>query len=1644
MDKANQASPLSTGGAGTIIEYRLAGNLFARLLCGKTMLGLSDITRVRLQGATAGHTLDDIVIFKGAANTPRLETQVKRTVSPVPSDKEFVSVIEQCLRGLNDHSADVSSGDVQFGLAAAEPVNQLKQLRELTELARAHIDYPSLRTTLVPNVTAKNVCDRYNKVKQTIVEALEPQNKTLDDDELNTLTHRLLKALRVWCIEVEADGRDTQNAINDLAKIVPQGVHANNVLTHLVAIAEEVGLRAGTVDAASLRVMLAQRGIALSADPQKRQDLATLQVNSERYLQGIRRTIGSSLHLPRTQAVSKIIEITTKDVLTLLSGPPGVGKTALMSEAMLELAKTEANTVIGLSLTGRTGQSLADIQAELGANLATTLPSASTAGHRILFIDGTEQALTDAGQLIKSLLATLTEKDAQSWHVIATARSDAAQIVAQILQPDNPPRPFAIDELNDDEVEAVVKKFSSLAPLQRHPRSARLLRRPYIVDLLVRANVTDSTKPLGEEDVLVSFWQQVIRRAEGANPGRGAADAREQVCLELAEATMVSNDPVKLKAADNEALAGLRSDNVLVLNHTYHQFAHDILQDYICAYRLLEQDADALINRIAGPRRFIRAVRLAAQRRLANATSKQETVATWHALQAQTAVLAARDGDRWNDVPYLALIHLADPAPVLKAIEAELVANEGKQLSHLLNITRRNATTSRPEEAGRDFEIDVLLAKPIIELLADIGTNLPLGPSFLAPELTRRWLLAVHRNGYKVVDVIADPTKLTTALASWHQKDYGEDSDAILSALGLLADFWPGQPADQIIDRLASNRPYELSVMVENPDVAPTLARLNPKLCLKIATAYYVEGEDKIDAQIGGIPISSPISRFDKEGVRDHDPKYSRKSILASPERGPFGALLAASPEHGLRLINAVVSAATEARIELESSWRDGRPDCTTIEVTLERAGKLKTYRGTGHVWVWYRHGGVGPYPAISSLLALREWAVAQAEQQPVAAVADRVLDSGNSLALVAVTLSLFITNLRDLTDELNVYLEQPAIWHLEQGRIQQNYSVFTHKLPEDDPLGWQFDRVIVSYVLSCTKTQRQALKSVGERLLETVRTELAVQLGTPPQQDHQEMLLARKWSGLLNYELYRLGEADAKGYRPVTIKYPDDLVKAMEKRSAGPQLELHATAIMHAAIKIRDGEESGGATKLWGDVTKTLEDLEQLGLKQEVHQPDDIMASVAASVVVDTSKGHTCTDGILQSSIKTLLRVANVVEPASTQEDGFSQHSMSWDFGADRSAATALPLALLSPVILKKAGVRLGTVEAALLKLAEGVSGESRRRLTRAISPVLDTPCTQNEHILHDMAIKVFEHLIRSAGVIERQGGYRNHPTYLKGILPQLLATDKYVLHLGMTTDVLPWLVRATKLKCSHGQEAKGLLDALIEHDLLAWPAHYAGRHYEGTQDWRDTLDAYVAQQTLNGDDALLARYMDTFAVTPEALSGVLYQLAAQAATKAYGQRLFELWPNILDRLLPAGRAALKDNKKRTFSRDTDELDKALLPMPPKGADWQPKPAFRALIRWAYAFPSHPQYIERLLTIIAAYGLILWPDMIPLVLKVAGSDYARIVRSSSTFMVVWARLVLEKTNATDVKRTGLIAFIDSLARYGDTDALELQRDLEA
>ena len=115
------SSPLSTGGAGVIFEYRIAAIMLSRMLRGAHIpIGIQlPLSRVAFQQHNSGHPFDDIVAYaEPPGSAPRIQIQVKRSIRVTGGHGEFIKVMAAALEVCRTQAEEVRNGDLLMGLAA--------------------------------------------------------------------------------------------------------------------------------------------------------------------------------------------------------------------------------------------------------------------------------------------------------------------------------------------------------------------------------------------------------------------------------------------------------------------------------------------------------------------------------------------------------------------------------------------------------------------------------------------------------------------------------------------------------------------------------------------------------------------------------------------------------------------------------------------------------------------------------------------------------------------------------------------------------------------------------------------------------------------------------------------------------------------------------------------------------------------------------------------------------------------------------------------------------------------------------------------------------------------------------------------------------------------------------------------------------------------------------------------------------------------------------------------------------------------------------------------------------------------------------------------------------------------------------------
>ncbi|MEU7618771.1 hypothetical protein AB0B27_22115 [Micromonospora rifamycinica] len=261
MAKKKTGSPLASGGAGTLFEYRVAAIMLVHLLRNSHPPSLQvPMVRLGLQQSARGHLLDDIVVY-GEPGSVCTEFQVKRTLTVTATDADFVDVVTQALHVLRERDRDVERGELALGLIAEGNAAPVDQLSKLTEWARGHSSHETFAEVVRPRVVDEKYRTRLTRVRDAVAAAIAAGAPDLGGTERTT--HQLLAALHVWRPMVEDDGEQYRAALDQLRPVADSfSVTPASLFAHLEALAKDWGPRAGVVDAASVWRQLRRRGLS--------------------------------------------------------------------------------------------------------------------------------------------------------------------------------------------------------------------------------------------------------------------------------------------------------------------------------------------------------------------------------------------------------------------------------------------------------------------------------------------------------------------------------------------------------------------------------------------------------------------------------------------------------------------------------------------------------------------------------------------------------------------------------------------------------------------------------------------------------------------------------------------------------------------------------------------------------------------------------------------------------------------------------------------------------------------------------------------------------------------------------------------------------------------------------------------------------------------------------------------------------------------------------------------------------------------------------------------------------------------------------------------------------------------------------------
>jgi len=602
MNDMSATSPISTGGGGTIFEQHVDALFLALLLVRAPLPILKDCQaeEVHLQAEHLGWKTDDVLVVarRPDGTVRRLATQVKRHFTISEKD-------DTCRKAFDDFWTDFRGGEFdpakdRFALVTLRGTYVLLDaFNSLLDCARVSVDAADFMRRLEVDGFLSKKARGY---AATIRRILEDDGEAAPTDEE---FWRFLSVLHVLSFDLNTASGQTEAWIKGLLAV--SASEADPLAAAEVSWRELLELvGAGMPAAASYRYDNLPEGLRnrhRPIDTRASLVIRALSAHSEITLNGIKTTIGSSAEITRNALTSQVVEALNENQIVVITGPAGLGKSALAKGCVQLLSENLYCFVFRAEEFAFSHIDQMLQQAQVPANGKELLGILAGQDRKLILVESIERLLEASVRDAFADLLNLAQRD-RSLGLLLTCRDYSLETVSSALLHEAGLR-FKVIEvppLTDEELEQVVVAVPHLANALKHERLKRLLRSPYLLDKAAQIDWSDTEDlPTTERDFRRRCWREVIRRNAAA--AEGMPQRRERTFLEVALRRARELRPfVPVEDLDATALGALQADGLIVLSPEASAMAapaHDVLEDW-AIIEWLEQRW-ALYERAPGP-----------------------------------------------------------------------------------------------------------------------------------------------------------------------------------------------------------------------------------------------------------------------------------------------------------------------------------------------------------------------------------------------------------------------------------------------------------------------------------------------------------------------------------------------------------------------------------------------------------------------------------------------------------------------------------------------------------------------------------------------------------------------------------------------------------------------------------------------------------------------------------------------------------------------------------------------------------------------------------------------------------------------------------------------------------------------------------
>jgi hypothetical protein len=1049
-------STIATGGGGGVFQSRVGALYLANMLTGlPTAFSLHGcrVEALRFEARYAGAHTDDIFCRVRSTNGTHLQLiQCKRGLNATVSNDDFVDGLQGAWRdffGLEgspfDRLCDVL---VLATIAPATAAN--RAAKRLCELSRASVD---LADFLLKLKTPKLLDRKHDEVWETFKEV---SKSTLTNKYAEELVFQLLRCLRVDIHDLGTESSQEISLVQALLTSGQQGDSGELVWDGLFSYVYEQGIAVGTVTRATwastakaglqeaVSRLSSQRGLGSIAE--RFSERSRLQFSL------ISTTLPNGTHIPRGECVARVLGALEERQLTIVTGGPGAGKSAVM--AGLAPILRESGPLFFFRADELDRPSLAAVQSLTGVpDPLLTIASLLGGGTPIVVIDSLEKALEarNPGALDELLALVRQNKGAK---LCITTRSYALNPLYTNFLASFSSQVVEVPLLSDAEISAAVASSSLEEAIAKDAGVREVLRAPYYLRLAVEFTAGGTELPsVSGNELRRMLWTSRIAPSKGLPAGMATRrqKAFDLVCYQRTErfAQFV------MAPDDAEAVDSLLHDAVLAKDAADRVApAHDVLEDWSLFFRVerevrsAERDWIALFEKLGSHAGMRRALRTWTAQRSAEGDSDA------YALLEATLRQDSEIPRLWRDEVAIGLLR-SDQVEDLVARLASSVefdnANLLKRLCHLLRVACKGPSSIdyshlADDPANKEIVARIGMAAPVGKAWDVMGELVAKAFPALPPE-SHSWVVQfcedaiAHNEGWRRptqrvrhVFSIAEHYCLFDSETWYREQSIGRRFYALLcSCCGSDVTRFTAF-IDVLLKRLAhesDRRDLSAEERLEhliNVKHCKEPSYFTPDTVREVFWALYIGTESRGRRHFRPLGWESDLGLSERAAH-----KFFPPSVL----QGPFRALLLNSYPKSLRFVVDLCNHAADAFAKAQP----GEVVVLPPEVSPNGRPHIHDWR----LWTAYRGHSVTSYILNCALMALEERLLIEAKSQPetTSQVIEVLLEIGESTFTTGLVAGVLMAHPNLVTEKLLSIFKCPAFFSADIARsVQEPHSL--------------------------------------------------------------------------------------------------------------------------------------------------------------------------------------------------------------------------------------------------------------------------------------------------------------------------------------------------------------------------------------------------------------------------------------------------------------------------------------------------------------------------------------------------------------------------------------------------------------------------